>query len=518
MRGLLWTIIIAAGSLSAARLAEAVQVAIDPDDFGCPGMGYTGVYDLPATTIGIGRGVRTVGAMPEHWYEVYTWPTTIGKFRIADNGDGTFDVETDPAYGGLIGSTSAPEGEINVVFNNVDVEVDAGNYQGLYDNGWWLDYARGNQALRLPKGNSAGNAYRMRWGDVDKGNNFDFVIDNDGVVTIAGVSRPGVTFTGGPNQITFPQCQRIVMTVPIAQLEAQGKNRWWLGNGMVDSADLGGWPETAAFYPLPGTYKLIVHPGGASADVAIPADATGWSGQVAHPYGTFIFTGPAPAATVTEFYAADQSTGSRLFTNSADVNVGIAVSADEGATIDGYLITETDTEPAEGWLPDPPTAYSIAGGEGSKILYAWVKAGSVVAGATADILFSTAVPVVSNVAVTDNGDGTATATWTTGVPAQGGAKYGPASQAGTMPNEVVENAAGTGHSIESQISWPVDQSLCSELRSREDWPTGQPDPTLCTLHLAGFAVERCAPFRFRHRPAQWFSRGCSRERRWIAGS
>ena len=236
-------------------------------------------------------------------------------------------------------------------------------------------------------------------------------------------------------------------------------------------------------------------------------------------YGTPIPTGPTIAA----FTAADQTTGSALFTNSATVDVSITAEPVAPETpVAGVLVTETPDVPDvndPGWAASI-TEYSITGGEGSITLYAWAKDTADVIGdpASATILFSTAVPVVSNVAVTDNGDGTATATWTTGVPAQGGAKYGPASQAGTMPNEVVENAAGTGHSIESQISWPVDQSLCSELRSREDWPTGQPDPTLCTLHLAGFAVERCAPFRFRHRPAQWFSRGCSRERRWIAGS
>ena len=161
-------------------------------------------------------------------------------------------------------------------------------------------------------------------------------------------------------------------------------------------------------------------------------------------FGSVVPTGPV----VTGFSATDQSTGSELFTNSSTVNVSMTVEAVEGTTIDGYLITESDVEPTEGWMPDAPTTYTIIGGEGAVTLHAWaIDSSGTVGGATATIYYSTAAPVASNVAVTDNGDGTATATWTTDIPAEGSVKYGPVALSGATPNTALENALGTAHSV-----------------------------------------------------------------------
>jgi len=59
---------------------------------------------------------------------------------------------------------------------------------------------------------------------------------------------------------------------------------------------------------------------------------------------------------------------------------------------------------------------------------------------------------VSNSAIADNGDGTATATWTTDILAQGGLNYGPVTMAGTTPSTVTENAVGTSHSVSFAIA------------------------------------------------------------------
>jgi len=87
-------------------------------------------------------------------------------------------------------------------------------------------------------------------------------------------------------------------------------------------------------------------------------------------------------------------------------------------------------------------------------LYAWAKddAGNIGGGRTASILFSTATPAVSSVAVADNGDGTATATWTTDIPAQGGLNYGEVAMSGATPNSAVENALGISHSVAFPIA------------------------------------------------------------------
>ncbi|HUW32250.1 MAG TPA: dockerin type I domain-containing protein [Planctomycetota bacterium] len=65
----------------------------------------------------------------------------------------------------------------------------------------------------------------------------------------------------------------------------------------------------------------------------------------------------------------------------------------------------------------------------------------------AGICFGADVPVVSNIAVVDNADGTATVTWDTDIPALGAVNYGPVSLAGTTPFTVTETAAGTSHSV-----------------------------------------------------------------------
>ena len=160
-----------------------------------------------------------------------------------------------------------------------------------------------------------------------------------------------------------------------------------------------------------------------------------------------------PSIGVSSFTVADQSTGSMLFTNDATVNVSMTI---DGETITGYMITETGDKPAvddPGWLAEVPAACTIVSGEGQKVLYAWVTDGANVSDArTTGILFSTAVPVVSGVAVADNGNGTATATWTTDIAAQGGLNYGEVKMNGTTPNSAIENAVGLSHSVSFAIT------------------------------------------------------------------
>ena len=172
----------------------------------------------------------------------------------------------------------------------------------------------------------------------------------------------------------------------------------------------------------------------------------------------FTYVGQAASlATISAFTVADASTGSTLVTNDATVNVSITAEPAEGHTIDGYAVTETANPPTT-WLP-AISSYAITGPEGSVTLYAWAKdtAGNT-ASKSAAICFSTVAPVVSDLVITDNGDTTATATWTTDILAEGSVNYGPVAMSGSTPNTSTETALGTSHSI--VITGIVDGTNC----------------------------------------------------------
>jgi len=129
---------------------------------------------------------------------------------------------------------------------------------------------------------------------------------------------------------------------------------------------------------------------------------------------------PPSGAIIREFTASDQSTGSTLFTNSDTVTVAFTVNAPEGVIVIGWLVTESPTPPTEGWLTELPAAYRITGGEGDVTLYAWITDSmDLTAGKSASIYYSSALPTVSNILVTDNGDGSATVTWDTDIETYG---------------------------------------------------------------------------------------------------
>jgi len=154
-------------------------------------------------------------------------------------------------------------------------------------------------------------------------------------------------------------------------------------------------------------------------------------------------------ATLDTFTVADASSGSALATNDPTIAVAIAGTAAEGAAVEGYVINETGIEPADGWAASV-TSYTIEAASGSTVtLYGWMKdsIGNVV-DKTATIYYNSTAPVVlTGPTITDNGDGTATATWTTDIPAEGSVEYGPVAMSGATPNTAAEGAVGTSHSI-----------------------------------------------------------------------
>ncbi|HUW35439.1 MAG TPA: LamG-like jellyroll fold domain-containing protein [Planctomycetota bacterium] len=157
-----------------------------------------------------------------------------------------------------------------------------------------------------------------------------------------------------------------------------------------------------------------------------------------------------PVATIAGFVVTDQTSGSSLVTNAATVDVAITVDIPEGVTVTGYVINETGVEPTGGWADTAPTTYTIEASSGATVtLYAWIKdSNNQVASKSATIYYNTATPAITaGPTVTDNGDGIATATWTTDIPALGSVNYGPVKVSGATPNIVAETAIGTSHGV-----------------------------------------------------------------------
>jgi len=165
----------------------------------------------------------------------------------------------------------------------------------------------------------------------------------------------------------------------------------------------------------------------------------------------FTFVGlVAETATVTSFTVSDATSGSTLVTNDPVVSVAITAEPAEGQTIEGYVVNETGVQPSSGWQPSLSTCTILAASGRTVTLHAFAKdtAGNI-ATASASIYFNTAAPVVLTSSISDNADsdppatGTATATWTTDIPAESLLQYGPVSMSGATPNTVAENASGS---------------------------------------------------------------------------
>ena len=147
--------------------------------------------------------------------------------------------------------------------------------------------------------------------------------------------------------------------------------------------------------------------------------------------GSGILTvGPA-VPLVTQFEVSDQTSGSKVFTNSATVDVALAVEVPEGLFLTDCVINQTGTAP-ETWPGDPtlPSIYTFAEGtaEGPVALYVWVKDSTDgVGSASTTITFGTATSlVVTNLSVVAGVEpGTAVATWDTSIPAEGAVKFRP---------------------------------------------------------------------------------------------
>jgi len=130
-----------------------------------------------------------------------------------------------------------------------------------------------------------------------------------------------------------------------------------------------------------------------------------------------VTTAEVQMAQITEF-SVTGSTGSSLFTKDATIDVVLTAGTLSQGGITGWFIGESENDKpdiiSEDWLTEEPTDYTIAGDPGMITLYAWVKDGEGnEAMATTTIFYAPVDVVISNAAVADNGNGTATVTWDT---------------------------------------------------------------------------------------------------------
>jgi len=154
---------------------------------------------------------------------------------------------------------------------------------------------------------------------------------------------------------------------------------------------------------------------------------------------------------VTDFAVADQTTGSTVCTNSAtiDVTAFAAATTAEGATVDGYLITEDDHAPDLGaaWQPAPPATYTITGGIGLVNLYAWAKddQDNISRSNSLSILYETRLVTVSNVNLFSPAVGELEVSWDTNIPSEGALEVRALDPPGTVTTTFREGAVGTSH-------------------------------------------------------------------------
>ena len=149
------------------------------------------------------------------------------------------------------------------------------------------------------------------------------------------------------------------------------------------------------------------------------------------------------------FEAVDQTSGSKVFTNSTTVGINLTVEVPDDVTVAAYVVSQSAVAP-DPWPTEPiiPISYTFEEGtlEGNVTLYVWVKDTAGAIGSASTIInYSTAAFDVSNVNVEAGAPGMTVATWTTSVAAQGSIRF--RVMGTTEWTTVSETVVRTAHSI-----------------------------------------------------------------------
>ena len=208
--------------------------------------------------------------------------------------------------------------------------------------------------------------------------------------------------------------------------------------------------------------------------------------------GAYGNTPEASKTPSTDLVITDATSGSTFVTNERTVAAAIHAPAPIiGRTVDSMLLAESPDWPEaadSGWTGYlESTSYTITGNEGYISVYAWIRdsAGEIGA-ARSSIYYYASAPVVSNLSITNNGDNTATATWTTNIVAEGKIQYGKICLDGLTPLSAPENGAVTEHSICFDINLTQDKNYKIILVNNEIaqaafwWPSIWPIRGDCT--------------------------------------
>lgn len=119
-----------------------------------------------------------------------------------------------------------------------------------------------------------------------------------------------------------------------------------------------------------------------------------WTNQYSYSDGIKIDVTPPR---VDNFYLVDQSSADQRFTNSADVKLFIE-DWDNASGVSSWYVSEDDNSPiASDFTDSRPETFALSDGDGSKLLYVWVRdlAGNISEVALASIILDTAAPFTS---------------------------------------------------------------------------------------------------------------------------
>ena len=145
--------------------------------------------------------------------------------------------------------------------------------------------------------------------------------------------RSGVNITGGMRVINFPVAQQFLIEVP-ADLEAQGTDWWTIDWGMSNQGRPFG---DKIWHSYLGGWTLLINgsQGFNAPGFTIPDDVIDWSTTVTTNYGDFVIS--APAAAIRDFWATDQTTGSKVLNTAESGAVRATINSDGGLQVRRWL-------------------------------------------------------------------------------------------------------------------------------------------------------------------------------------
>ncbi len=165
----------------------------------------------------------------------------------------------------------------------------------------------------------------------------------------------------------------------------------------IDASCAGGdWQDWLNTDSAAAVFELPLNPGDYISFHVRASDLAGNIGDWSEAVTTRIK--PEPPAVISSFKISDLSSNSSVCTN--ENTVGISAVIENQSSVVGYYLTEISAKPAlngDFWLDQMPSSYVFSAGDGSKVLFLWVKyqSGNKATSSGASILLDTTAPLAS---------------------------------------------------------------------------------------------------------------------------